>query len=118
MEVQLAYPIAAVHGMLDKKSDYYLTTRNGKTYLRHRPRKTAKVKKAMKSPKVINQRERFKAITQLVTEVMHSQALKAHYEKMFREQLKSRKKPRYSTLRGFVFGQFSQELREGIGSTR
>ncbi len=72
-------------------------TRNGKTFAYMREPKSSRTKAKPATPAERTIRDKFKAVTQQTTEVMHTTHLRAKYAAAWRKQKK------YSTLRGFIF---------------
>lgn len=90
MKVVLKAPFQNASGSLGNLT---FRTINGQTYVFHKasPRTTP----ATPAERTI--RDKFKAVTQQTTEVMHTTHLRAKYAAAWRKQKK------YSTLRGFIF---------------
>lgn len=102
MKVTLQEPFQSISGLCNGLVICH--QKNGKTYARvpNRPRSTppTSAEKQM--------RAKFADIQKMVTEVLASPALRAHYEKGFKAQLT--KSHPYTSLRNYVFAQLYHSL--------
>lgn len=113
MQVQLSGLIQSIRGTLDKETGAYFTTRNGKTFLCYRrPNARPNQHLASVSPDTIRKtsasqrhQQRFATAQLMTSEIMSSPHLKKAYESRFRSQ------KTYLTLRGFIFAQMMQMLK-------
>lgn len=99
MKTNLIGCIATLSGSLGKNSEWYACTRNGKTYLCHKPRRTMRQSQYLTSPKAVRSRERFIQAQAVTQEIMRTTVLRERYERLFNQQR------RYKTLRGFIMSQ-------------
>ena len=108
----LEHPIASISGRLCSRSNVILRTRNGKT-------QTYIIQNPYKGPLAPNRKRTINAFKEAVNqskEVLNDPAQKAEWQKLynkhkdyFRRHPSSSNK-RYSTLRGFVIAQLTQQI--------
>lgn len=96
MRIEFDGPIAVLRGSLSKSSEYYYKVQNGKNIMARKPRRTKKSEAYKQSAKAKSSQEHFKQLSLMAQEVLHTNLLRARYEREWKKQKK------YSTLRGYV----------------